>query len=98
MDNQIVLNMLNNFMAASPVAAVKIMILSTPIRKHLTAELTDEQTKWLGNNIQQNPGAIIAFMNSDVGKQLTREIFHVYRTTQEPPKVETKLDDNFGQI
>jgi hypothetical protein len=94
-----ILNTLNTLMRNDPAAAVKVLLLSAPIRGYLMKNLTDDQTKWLGGMVQHVPTSMLSFINSDAGKQLVQGFFQEYRDMIEPPAPDVNApEDNFGKL
>jgi hypothetical protein len=90
-DMNTVLALLENFMKLNPAGAIRVLILASPIRNYLEKTLPKELLLWLAEDIQTKPTGFIDFLNSDKGKNLTREVFLVYYKSVQPKQVAPSL-------
>jgi hypothetical protein len=86
-DMNTVLSLLENFMKFNPAGAIRVLILASPIRTYLEKTLPKESILWLAEDIKNKPTGFVDFINSDRGKNLTREVFLVYYKSLQPAQL-----------
>lgn len=86
LSNEDVLGLLNTFMKAQPIAALRIVLRTDNVWSHLNKCLTKEELQWLVKDINDRPKGMVDFINSETGKQLTKEILQVYYRTVTPQR------------